>query len=561
MASYPHVNAANKYARDVISCKTDACKWVKLACERHMSDLEKAKLASWPYEFDKAKAERVCKFVERLRHIKGKWAGTRIILQPWQKFIICSVFGWVSKADGLRRFRTVYAEIPRKNSKSTTTSGLALYMLTADGEGGAEVYSTATKKDQARIVFFDAQAMARKSPEFLAKFGVDVSAHNMCVLETASKFEALSADSSTLDGLNVHFGAIDELHAHKTRAVYDVIETATGSRSQPILWCITTAGSNRAGICYEVRTYLTKILERVAVDETFFGLIYTIDDGDNWTEEATWKKANPNYGVSVYPDDIARKCTKAMQMPSAVNNFLTKHLNVWVNADESWMDMRAWEKCGDKNLSVDDFEGEPCIIALDLASKVDIAAKVVLFQRDIDTESGKKERHYYAFARYYLPEDAAEDGRNSQYSGWARDGRLVLTPGQVIDFEYIKDDLQLDASRFSIDELPYDPFQATQLSTELMAEGFPMVEMRPTVLNFSEPMKELERLVLQGRFHHDGDPVLAWMISNVVCHMDAKDNIYPRKERQENKIDGAVALIMALGRALVGTKKEESFWE
>lgn len=546
-AMHPHIAAAKGYINGILSGEIPACRWVRLACQRQVDDLAKAETKHFPYRFDADKAaQRVTKFIERHKHIKGEWAGKRITLEPWQLFGLTTAFGWVHKRTGLRRFRTVYWELPRKNAKSTITSGVGLYMLTADGEAGAEVYSAATTREQARIVFDCAKAMARKSQSFRDHYGVEVGAHSVHVLSTASKFQALSAEDQSLDGLNIHAALIDELHAHKTRAVYDVLETATGSRRQPLVWCITTAGSNRAGICYEVRTYITKILEGVACDDTLFGLIYTIDDDDDWQLESSWRKANPNYGISVKPDDLARKAAKAMQMPSAVNNFLTKHLNVWVNADTAWMDMRAWDRCKDESLSIEQFVGEPCYVALDLASKKDMAARIALFVREIEGE-----RHFYAFGRYYLPEDAAEDGRNSQYSGWARDGRLVPTPGAVIDFSYIEDDLRDMQSAHELREVPYDPFQATQLSTRLASEGFPMVEFRPTVLNFSEPMKELESLVLSRHFHHDGDPVLAWMASNVVAHLDNKDNIYPKKERPENKIDGIVALISALGRAMV----------
>ncbi len=430
--------------------------------------------------------------------------------------------------------------IPTHNS--ALSSAVALYMLAADREGGAEVYSLATTRDQARIVFGDAQAMARRSPGFRSRFGVAVGAHNLHVLASGSKFEALSAEGSTLDGLNIHFGCVDELHAHKTRTVYDVVETGTGKRDNSLLWVITTAGSNRAGICYEIRTFVNRLLEGLFVDDSQFGIIYGLDDADDWASESALIKANPNWGISVRPEVLLPLQAKAMQMPSAANNFKTKHLNEWVNADTAWMDMRAWDACADPELSEDDFIGEPCFIGLDLASKVDIAAKAKVFQR---------EGRFYVFLSYYLPEAAVEDGRNSQYSGWVRRGLLTITPGNVTDFDQIEAELVADASRFQIKEVPFDPFQATQLSSHLIAEGLPMVEMRPTVLNFSEPMKQLEALVLQKRLVHDGDPILAWMISNVVCHRDAKDNIYPRKEREENKIDGVVALIMALGRQMV----------
>lgn len=535
---------AQSYAKDVVAGRIPAGRFVQAACKRQIEDLKRWKAKSSPYQFDKAKAAKVCRFIELLPHIKGPKSGELIVLEPWQVFILTTVYGWV-KADGTRRFRRVYIEVPRGNGKSALSSGVGLYMLCADGEGGAEVYSFATTRDQAKIVFGDAQNMARRTTGLKAHFGVEVNAHNINVVRTASKFEALSAEGSTLDGLNTHFACVDELHAHKTRAVYDVVETSIGKRAQSLLWVITTAGSNRAGICYEVRSFVTKVLAGVAKDESQFGIVYGLDDGDDWTTEEALFKANPNWGISVMPEVLLPLQAKAMTMPSAANNFKTKHLNEWVNADTAWMDMRAWDACKDPTLDPELFTGEPAWVALDLASKVDIAAKVSLHVREID---GKQ--HYFCFGQYYLPRDTVDRGENSQYQGWESMGLLTVTDGAVIDFGVIEDDLLADCSRFEVREVPYDPFQATQMSTRMAAQGVPMVEMRPTVLNFSEPMKQLEALVLQGRLHHNGDPVMTWMMSNVVAHMDAKDNIYPRKERPENKIDGVVALIMALGRAL-----------
>jgi phage terminase large subunit-like protein len=535
---------AQAYAKDVLAGRVKASRFVHAACKRQTEDLKRFKAKGAGFQFDKAKASKVCQFIELLPHIKGPKTGQLIELEPWQIFILTTIFGWVKK-DGTRRFRRVYIEVPRGNGKSALSSGVGLYMVAADAEGGAEVYSFATTRDQAKIVFGDAQNMARRTPGLKAHFGVDVTAHNINVLRTASKFEALSAEGSTLDGLNTHFACVDELHAHKTRAVYDVVETSTGKRAQSLLWVITTAGSNRAGICYEVRGFVVKVLTGGVKDDSQFGIIYGLDDGDDWTTEDALIKANPNWGISVMPEVLLPLQAKAMTMPSAANNFKTKHLNEWVNADTAWMDMRAWEACADPSLDVEQFAGEPAYIALDLASKVDIAAKISLHVREID---GKQ--HFYVFGAYYLPRDTVDRGENSQYQGWESMGLLTVTDGAVIDFQVIEDDLLADCSRFEVREVPYDPFQATQMATRMMAQAVPMVEMRPTVLNFSEPMKQLEALVLQGRLHHSGDPVLGWMMSNVVAHMDAKDNIYPRKERPENKIDGVVALIMALGRAL-----------
>ena len=553
MQASDYVAIAKRYAEQVIAGEILACRWVRQACQRQLDDLARFKGKSGPYLFNPKltdkdgrnfyPADNLCGFIERLPHVKGPLAGEPIQLEPWQAFILTTVFGWVTP-DGKRRFRRSYIEVPRGNAKSTLSSALALYMLTADREGGAEVYSLATTRDQARIVFGDAQTMARRSPGFRRRFSVEVGAHNMHVLASGSKFEALSAEGSTLDGLNIHFGCIDELHAHKTRTVYDVVETGTGKRDNSLLWVITTAGSNRAGICYEVRTFVTKLLDGVFEDDSQFGIIYGLDDGDDWTSEESLVKANPNWGISVRPEVLGPLQAKAMQLPSAVNNFKTKHLNEWVNADTAWMDMRAWDACGDIRLDIDDFTGQSCWIGLDLASKTDIAALMLVFQHPEISDA------YVVFGKYYLPEDTVSGAGNSQYSGWMHTGRLTVTPGNVIDFSWIEADLLDMGSRFAIQAVAFDPFQATQLSTRMLAEGLPMIEVRPTVLNFSEPMKILEALVLQRKLAHDSDPVLTWMASNVVAHLDVKDNIYPRKERPENKIDGIVALIMAISRAI-----------
>ena len=543
-----HTKAAKKYANGVVSGKIPACQLLIKACQRFIDDLKRKDI-----KFDTKAAERACNFIELLPHIKGEWAkrGLSLKLEPWQQFIVCNVFGF-KKKNGWRRFRTVYIEVPRKNAKSTLLAAVALYMLVADDEPGAEIYSAAVTKDQARIIFSVAWAMARKEPELRSEYGLEVAAHSLFVEDTSSKFVPLSADKDSLDGLNIHLGAIDELHAHKSRAVFDVLETGTGSRTQSILWSITTAGSNRAGICYEQRDYVKKILEKVSNDDSYFGLIFTVDDGDDWTQPETWEKANPNYGVSVYPDDIARLCTKAMQLPSAVNNFLTKRLNVWVNADSGFMDMAAWDRCSNPDLDINDFNGLECFAGLDLASKIDINAKVLVFY---DEDTGV----YSIFGQYYLPEYAVEISKNSQYEGWAATEKIKTTQGNVIDMDLIEDDILADCETFDVTEVAFDPFQATQLSGHMIDEGVPMVEMRPTVLNFSEPMKEFEKLVLEGKLQHNGCPVLTWMLSNVVCHLDQKDNIYPRKERPENKIDGFIAAIMALGRCIVHTDQKSVY--
>ena len=542
-----YVAMARQYAEDVVAGRIVSGKLAILACKRHLDDLAKPLSEDWPWIFDADLAARPCEFIELLPHIKGKWARERrkITLEPWQCFALTCVFGWVHHETGLRRFLEVYEEVARKNAKSTKCAGIALYMVGADGEAGAEVYTAATTRDQARIVFDDAKAMAAREPEMQAALGLEVMQHALIVAGTASKLAPLAAEGSTLDGLNVHCAIVDEVHAHKRRDVYDVLDTARGAREQSLLWLITTAGSDRSGIGYERRGYAVKVLQGVIRDDRLFGLIYTIDEGDDPLDPAVWPKANPNYGVSVLPDEFAAAARKASETPSAMANFLTKRLNVWVNADAAWMDMRAWDRCADTSLTLESVAHLPCWIGLDLASKVDIAAKVRVFRDRVDDK-------WYVLGDYYLPERAVQESRNSQYDGWSRRGLLQVTPGEVTDYDQIESDILADHSSLQVREVPFDPHNAIELVNHMNDAGVPMVEMRPTVLNFSEPMKTLEALVLQGKLVHNGDPVLTWMVSNVVCHLDAKDNIYPRKERPENKIDGVVALIMAIGRALQG---------
>ena len=546
---------AQAYAQRIVDQVEVAGQFERLACQRFLDDLARQNQPDFPYHWSVETGERCCRFLEQLPHIKGEWARPEYVdgrmryatlkLEDWQVFIVMNVMGWLHTGTGLRRFRRVYEEVARKNAKSTLAAGLMLFCLLADREPGAQVYSAATTGDQARLVFEDARNMAIRVPELIATFGLTVGMHDLTVPNTASSAKPLNAEGSTLDGLNIHAAIVDELHAHKTRAVYDVLDTATGARSQPLIVMITTAGSDRSGICYEQRDYTVKVLQRTTIDENWFGVIYTLDEGDIWHDPAVWRKANPNYGVSVRPDDMEAAARKAQAMPSALANFLTKRLNVWVNSDSAWMDMQAWDRCGDRTLTPDRVQHLTCVAALDLASKVDVAAKVNIWH-DEDAD------RYYLIPTFWLPQRAIDMGRNSQYDGWHRAGHLQVTGGDVIDFDLIEDAVRADVRSLQMREIPYDPWQATQLASHMLEEGAPMVEYRQTVQNMSEPMKLFEALVLQRKLTHNANPMMSWMISNVVCHCDAKDNIYPRKEREEHKIDGPVAAIMALGRLLAG---------
>lgn len=556
--THPYVDKAQQYMRDVLSGKILACKWVKLAVERQAEDLQRPVGDDWPWVFDSARAERPCAFIELLPHIKGKWAreGKNLELEPWQCFIITTVFGWVHHATQLRRFLEAYEEEARKNGKSAKGSGLLLFMLTADGEHGAECYTAATTRDQARIVFDDAKAMADRSPGLRTHLGLAIMQHSLTVAHTASKATPLAAEGSTLDGLNVHFALLDELHAHKTRAVYDVIDSARGAREQSLLWTITTAGTDRSGICYERRTHVTKILDRVVRDDRVFGIIYTLDDGDDHFDPSVWIKANPNLGKSVQLDELIAQARKAEAMPSAINNFLTKRLNVWVSGESPWMDMRAWERCADLELrDLQAHAGAKVWMGLDLAQKKDFAALSIVFERDVLVKGGDgvyaPQRVWNVCTRLYLNELAVSESGNAHLSGWARQGYVEVTDGDITDFDVVAEDLRRYCKLFDVQEIAFDPALSMYFAGKLIEEGLPLVEITQRALFFTPALLQVENMVLEKKLRHDCNPVMGWMVSNLVVKVSKFNELRaPTKERPENKIDGPMAMLMALGRAL-----------
>lgn len=535
---------ADNYAYDVISGQIPASKYIKLAAKRHIDDKKKQDDDGFKYAFDDKKAVKACRFVEAQYHTKGKWAQKKehLILEPWQIFFICNVFGWVRKDNGNRRYREVLLLVPRKNGKSALAAAIGLYMLAADNEYGAEVYTGATSEKQAKEVFVPAQSMARMNPALTSHFGIDVNASNICILNNGSKMEPIIGNPP--DGSSPSCAIVDEVHEHKDSRLIDTMITGMGAREQPLMLYITTAGDNLSGPCYQLQLEAQKVLEGVVENDQLLSLIYGIDQGDDWSDLDNLKKANPNFGVSVSEDFLLSRLQDAKNNSRKQSTFMTKHLNVWVGSREAYFNVDKWNQCAD-NVKMSDYYGRPAYIGMDLASRVDIAAIEILIPDGDD---------YIRFGKYYLPESAVESG-NEAYTAWMRDGWLTVTDGEIIDFNVIKEDILELCSMFEVEELAYDPFQATMLITELMAEGVAVVEMRPTVLNFSEPMKSLDALIRSGKIKHNNDPVQTWMISNVVGKEDAKENVYPRKERAENKIDGVIALLMALGRC---QKQQES---
>ncbi|MHB2265670.1 terminase large subunit [Aliihoeflea sp. PC F10.4] len=541
-AEYPHVEAGNRYAREVVKGKIPACKWIRLACQRHLDDLEVSKRRASAYRFDAKTAEKWCIFIELLPHTKGEWArrGEKLKLEPWQCFKTICIFGWLRKDDGLRRFRKALILEPRKNAKSTWAAGVGLGMMTIDGDHGAEVYSGATTEKQAWEVFKPARLMAMKTPAFLSHYGVTVGAKNLHRLGDGSKFEPMIGDPG--DGASPSMAIVDEYHEHATDRMVDTMETGMGAREQPLMLIITTAGDNLAGPCFAAVQEAEKVLEGLVENDELFALIYTVDPDDDWSSEIALRKANPNYDISVKADFLRSRQRDAKQNSRKIGVFKTKHLNMWVQARDAYFDITRWRESAKPELQLDDFKGKPCRLALDLASTIDIAAMELTFEH----EGG-----YARFGRYYLPEATIELPENQHYRGWrdAPERWITQTDGDMIDYVAIRDDiLGLRDAGFMIDEIAFDPHQAHMMMAELRDEGFETLEVRPLVLNFSPAMKQMDGLIRSRKIAHNGDPVFTWMLSNVVAKADAKDNVYPRKDRNENKIDGPVAHMMALAR-------------
>jgi phage terminase large subunit-like protein len=405
-------------------------------------------------------------------------------------------------------------------------------------------YSGATSEKQAWEVFRPARLMAQKTPALLERFGIQLGAKNLHMLGNGSRLEPVIGKPG--DGASPSCAIVDEYHEHDTDELFDTMQTGMGAREQPLMLVITTAGSNIAGPCHALQGDVQKVLNGVVENDELFGIVYTIDEGDDWTSEAALRKANPNYDVSVGADFLASRQREAVQNSRKQSIFKTKHLNVWVQARDAWMNMEWWNRQADPDLSLDQFKGEECVVGLDLSAKLDLASTAKVFKRVIDGSE-----HFYVFGRHYLPETTAEDPEKQHYTAWVADGHLIATDGEVTDFAAIEADLGDDIGCFQVAEIAYDPWGATQLAQRLQAEhGATVVEFPQNTKNLSEPMKWAEALVKDGRLHHDGDPVLTWAVSNVTAKEDANENVFPRKERAENKIDPAVAMIMALGRAM-----------
>lgn len=551
--SAENVHPVDQYIQGVLSGEVVACKWVKLAVERHLRDLECGPQRG--LYFDEDAAQHILDFFRFLKHSKGEWAGQIVGLELWQQFFLWVLFGW-KREDGTRRFRTAYQEVARKNGKTTIAAGVGLYLFDADEEPGAEIYTAATKRDQARIAHSEATRMVKASPSLRKR--IRTFKDNLNILDSAAKFEPLGQDADSLDGLNVHGAIVDEVHAHKNRELWDILDTATGSRRQPLMFAITTAGFDRHSLCWQLHEYLEKVLTGVLEDDTFFGIIYTLDqevkdsegntleEGDDWQDERCWVKANPNLGVSKKLDDMQRKAHMAKEMPTALNNFLRKELNVWTQSETKWLPVESWKKCA-AMVDTDGLRGRICYGGLDLSSNTDVTAFVLVFPPE------QADEPYQIVCRFWIPQDSMrERSRRDRvpYDVWVRQGFINATPGNVIDYDFIVADIDELAQRYDIGEIAFDRWGATKMYQTLEDARMTMVQFGQGFASMSPPMKELEKLILSNGIAHGGNPVLTWMADNLVARTDPAGNIKPDKEKSTEKIDGMVALIMGLDRAI-----------
>ena len=536
---------AELYAEQVRSGEILVCEYVRLAVERYYADFDRA-LDRGQY-FDKKAAMRAIRFIEKLKHTKGEWAGQRFRLESWQQFVLWNIFGW-KNADGTRRFRYAYIEIARKNGKTALSAGIGLYMLFADGESRPEVYSAATVKDQAKICFSDAAEIVKATDlkNYLTPY------RNSIVYELkGGTMKPLSSDYGTHDGLNPSCGIIDEFHAHKDSGMFDVIKSAFGARRQPLMFIITTAGFDKSGVCYAYRENVIKVLRGVNEDDSLFGIIYTLDDKSEWDDPKMWIKANPNLGVSLSADYLADQVKDAKNRPEAVRNVMTKNVDLWVDAERTWILDDVWQKCiGTTDPA--DLKGCACWGGLDLSNVSDITAYVLLFHEN---------DRFQLLPHFWIPEEKMLEKirkENINYDKWAAEGYVTVTPGNVIDYDFVKADILRIVADYDLRTSAYDRWNSSQTIIDLQNEGMECNPFGQGYGSMSAPTKEFEKLVLTGKIEHFGNPVLRWMLASTLVKTDPAGNIKPDKEKSTQKIDGIVASIMALGEWMTAQANDES---
>ena len=508
--------------------------------------------------YDAAKADRAVTFIENLRHTKGKWAGKRFWLLPWQEQIIRDVFGIVDEK-GNRQFRTAYVEIGKKNGKSELAAAVALYLLFADNEPSAEVYGAAADRQQATIVFDVAADMVRMCSALSKRVKILTSQKRIVYAPTNSFYQVLSAEAYSKHGFNISGVVFDELHTQPNRKLFDVMTKGSGdARMQPLYFLITTAGTDTNSICYETHQKAKDILEGRKIDPTFYPVIYGADESDDWTDPKVWKKANPSLGITVGMDKVKAACESAKQNPGEENSFRQLRLNQWVKQAVRWMPMDKWDKCNFK-VDAEDLEGRVCYGGLDLSSTTDITSFVLVFPPMDEDDK------YDILPYFWIPEDTLElrvRRDHVPYDVWERQGFLETTEGNVVHYGYIEKFIEGLGEKYNIKEIAFDRWGAVQMVQNLEGMGFTVVPFGQGFKDMSPPTKELMKLTLEQKLAHGGHPVLRWMMDNIFIRTDPAGNIKADKEKSTEKIDGAVATIMGLDRAIrCGNVNTESVYD
>lgn len=546
---------AKKYANDVVSGKVPNCLWVRLACQRFLDDLKKQNTEAFPYYYDEAAADRAVNFMEKLPHIKGKWAAKKekLILQNWQCFTECNILGWKKVGTNLRRFRMSYERIPRKNGKSVKAAARALYMFCADGESGAEVYSGATTEKQAFEVYRPAWLMVNKLKGLRDRFSIEQTGNSknpgtMFIIADMSKFETVIGKPG--DGASPSMAVVDEYHEHDSDDLVDTMQTGMGAREQPLLSIVTTAGANLGGPCYALEQDMQKILQKVVIDETIFCAMWGLDPEDSWEDPSNLLKANPNYGISVFPEFLLAQLAQAKRSASKQNAFRTKHLNEWVGAKTAWMNMMAWHR-QKKEMKMDDFKNCPCHVSVDLSSRKDCTAVDITF---------KKDEMFYSFKHFFAPAQAIEE--NDKYQEFVSAGELEETEGSMVDQEAVEEYIKELGRKYKVVDFSFDEWQADYMMVHLAKLKIDVIKFPIRTKFVSDPMKTLEALVLDGKYWHDGNTMNTWMFSNVTMKEDLRGNIFPNKSRANDercKIDGAITSIMSIGRWFVEAEPPKQY--
>ncbi len=547
----PNCFEAFNYALDVVAEKIIACKYIKGSCSKFILEIEKSQDEKSKYIFDTEYAERYLRLVQRFEHYIGNWSTPQIIYQPWQKWVWAYALGFKHRWNpNVPKHRTIHIEIPRGCAKSTMASQCALYFLGLEkNRSGEKIACFSTKSEQSRIILDGSRSMARKSAQYLKASNVQVLAHKLVDPSTDSEMVAMSADSKSMDGLNLRVAFCDELH-QMTRELFEVIVSGQKKRNDSLTICCTTAGFSIEGVGYSQSQYAKKIALGELEEETFCAIVYTVDEGDDIFIEETWKKANPNYGISVDPIAFEATAKKAKEVPSDLANFKVKSLNFWVQESASYFDVAKWDECADPTLKLEDFKGQYCYSAVDLASKIDLTCFGFLFRKD---------GHYYFFDKSFIPQQRVDEIRNTLYDNCIGEGHLFTTEGEAINYPKLEEEFIKHVKPLRNHATHYDNWNATQFAQNLVKKHINMVEFRQNVANYSEAMKTLDALIREKKIHHNGSPLLHFCIGNVISKKDSNSNDYPRKSHDNLKIDAAVCLLMCLAGWIQEKEEEKAY--